>query len=197
MNYFYINNLKPLDSAILALKHYLVYLYENDADVKKSIRNIGKFKEDLINMKEKLELDKQIRSIAYARQMKEFGLIADMLNIEFDKIKDNFDKFPVFACLNNSKNEEVYVLVYDITNDGILTKDNNNNNILIKTTDFMKAYKNRIFFISDYKELKKKYYFLGKDFNAYMGKDTLIGIDSNDFSLRDFIEFLDFITDLL
>lgn len=168
MNYFDINNIKPVDSAILALKNYLIYLYENDENVRKSIRNVAKFRDDLINIKEKLELDKHIRSIAYARQMKEFGLIADMLNIEYDKIMYNFDKLPVFACLNNSKNEEVYVLVFDITDDGILTKDNENNTRFISVSDFKKAYKNRLFFISDYSPLKKKYYVRDRDLNSYM-----------------------------
>ena len=167
MEYFDINNLKPIDSAILALRNYILYLYEEDESVKMSIRNVKKFKEDLSNIKEKLELDKHIKSIEYARRMKEFGLIADMLNIEYDKLRENKKKFPIFACLKNNNNEEIYILVYDVTRNGIIVKDKDNTMKLIRIDDFKNAYKNRIFFISDYKQLLKKYYVCNKDYDAY------------------------------
>ncbi len=177
MEYFDINSITPIDSAILSLRNYLLYLYNNNDEVWKSIVDAEAFKKDLKNMKEKLQLDKQIRSIAYARQMKEFGLIADMLNIGYDELFYNYDKFPYFACLRNENNEEVYTLIFDAKYEGFLTIDKNNKNKLIKTEDFKKAYKNRIFFISDYSPLMKKY---GKyNYDSYIdkGKISLDGLE--------------------
>lgn len=167
MEYFDVNSIKPVESAILSLRNYILYLYENNEEIRKSIRDINKFKEDLKNIKEKLEIDKHIKSIEYARRMKEFGLIADMLNIEYEQILDNKKYFPIFACLNNSNNEEIYVLIYDITNDGIKVKNKNNDFNLITKRDFKKVYKNRIFYISDFKPLMKKYNILPKDYKSY------------------------------
>ena len=66
------------------------------------------------------------------------------------------------------KNYDSDTLSLDITDDGILTKDNENNTRFISVSDFKKAYKNRLFFISDYSPLKKKYYVRDRDLNSYM-----------------------------
>ena len=201
MEYFDFYSLTPIESAILSLKNYLMDLYEKNEEVRKSIRNIGLFKSDLMYMKEKLELGKEIRSIEYARRMKEFGLIADMLNIEYDKILENKKIFPIFACIRNAERDEIYILVEDITKDGVLVKDKDKTLKIIRTEDFKKAYKNRLFFITDYKPLMKKYKICDKEYDKYINKgislDGLSAVDSGDVAFAIISGLVDAILDSL
>ena len=146
LNYLNLNELNNIDSALVSLMNYM---------------NELKFKEDIRVMKNKLEIGRELRSLDFARKMKVYNLVADYCYVEFKDIKKYKGLFPLFACLKKDKTE-YYVLIYDITDLGIITKDINTKEQLIRIEDFKQYYNDRIIVIKDKRQFVKKYSYLNE-----------------------------------
>ena len=121
-----INNIKPILSGPIALMNYM-----NDL----------KYNEKLDKIKQKLEITRELHSIEFARKLKEYKLICDVKGLEYRDLKK--EDFPFIACCKK-KNEEMFFIIYDFTDDGVVTKDENKEEKLIGVIDFKEIFNERI-----------------------------------------------------
>ena len=140
MEYLDINSIRPVLSGPIALRNYM-----NDL----------KYLEKVQTIKEKLEIGRELHSIEFARKLKDYRITADVKNAEYSELK-RMD-FPFIACCKNLKKEELFFLVYDITDDGIVTKDENLEEKIIGVIDFKEIFNERIITIENNIEFIKKY----------------------------------------
>lgn len=140
MEYLDIYNIKPVDSGPISLMNYM-----NDL----------KHKEKISKIKEKFEITREFHSIEFAKKMQDYKLKCDIKNVVYSELKHN--EFPFIACCKNQKREEIFFLVYNITDDGIITKDHNYEEKLISIIDFKEIFNDRIIVFLDNKEFISKY----------------------------------------
>lgn len=158
MEYLDIDSINAAESGPIALRNYLTYLCLKDEKVKRTIlENSKKIKEDFKNIKDNLEINREIRSIEFARKMKEYGFLAEMQFVDFKGLEKYKKSFPMFACLRNSDVKDLYVLIYDITSYGVVVKDEKYNDRVINLDSFKQAYFNRLIEVKDYSLFFKKY----------------------------------------
>ena len=153
-----IESIHALESGPICLRSYLNYLCLKDAGVRCLFQNNNKkLKEDLNNLRDDLEIDRWVSPLEFARRIKDYGFMPEMIITDSKDISKYKDSFPLFACLKNDSNENVLLYVHDINNKGIIAKDINYNDVLIDYNDFEKAFSKRLIVIKDYSEFVKKY----------------------------------------
>lgn len=158
MDYLNIDNINAVESGPICIKNFLTLLCQKDARIRDIFKsNNKKLKEDLKNLRENLEIDKYISAVEFARRIKEYGFMSEMIILDSNDISKHKELFPLFACLKNDYNETVFLYICDINDKGIIVKDMNYNDMLIDYASFEKFFIRRMIAIKDYSEFIKKY----------------------------------------
>ena len=158
MNIIDIDSIKALESGPICLRNYLAFLCQKDIEVRVLFNsNNKKLKEDLKNLRDDLEIDRWVSPLEFARRIKDYGFMSEMIITDAKDISKYKDSFPLFACLKNDSNENILLYVHDINDEGIVIKDMNYNDALIDINDFTRAFRNRMIVIKEYKGFREKY----------------------------------------
>lgn len=158
MEHLKIENIHALESGPVCIRNYLNYLCLKDARVRSLFqKNNKKLKEDLAVLRETLEIDRWVSPLEFARRIKEYGLLSEMIITDAKDISKYKSEFPLFACLVNDDNENVLLYVTDVNQYGIVVKDINYNDMLIDLKEFERLFSKRMIVIKDYSGFIKKY----------------------------------------
>ena len=140
MEYLDINAINVLESGPICLRNYLTFLCQKDPKVRDLIKSNNKdLKNDFKNIREKLEIGRGVSSTEFARRIKEYGFLSEMIITDTNDISKYNDSFPLFACLKNKNNETIYLYVSGISAQGILVKDEKFNDAFIYNRIFEKG----------------------------------------------------------
>ena len=151
MEHLKIENIHALESGPVCIRNYLNYLCLKDIEVRCLFQKNNKMlKEDLKYLREKLEIDRWVSALEFARRIKEFGFLSEMIMVDAKDISKHKKSFPVIASLINDNNENVLLYVTDINDEGIVIKDVNYN-------DVERVFTKRMIRIKDYSGFIKKY----------------------------------------
>ena len=177
MEYLDIDTINVLESGPICLRNYLAFLCQKDPRVMKIFKSNNKdLEDDLKNIKERLDISRGVSSIEFARRIKEYGFLSEMIITDTSDISKHKDSFPLFACLKNKNNETLYLFVTGISAQGILVKDEKFNDAFIYNRIFEKAFNKRAIVIKDYSGFIKKYGSKA-DLKSYMNKKYDINDD--------------------